>query len=353
MGDNLTLALFCLLPAVCGAGLWRLACRLRRPGTVTRWTHLLYGNLLLAGLLLGLLLVGAEVYYRFIFDTTDSLMFTKVSQRWQERYWQKNRAGVRDNVEYAMPIEPGKRRVTFFGDSFTAGQGIKDVENRFVNRFRAAHGNLEVHMLAMPGYDTGDELDLLVSSLHKGYQLDEVVLVYCLNDVSDMMPERTRAVDAIDADLHQSGWFRRHSYFINILFHRLKARRNAFMRDYFSFVRDAYRGPLWEKQQARLKAFKSVVEANKGHLCVITFPFLNALGPYYEYRFAHDELDAFWRSLTVPNLDLLSLYSNLPPARLTVNHFDAHPNEYAHALAFPVIDKFIEEDLAAHPAVKR
>ena len=44
-------------------------------------------------------------------------------------------------------------------------------------------------MMAVPGFDTGHELDRMGQVLKDGYQLNEVVLVYCLNDVADLMPE--------------------------------------------------------------------------------------------------------------------------------------------------------------------
>jgi hypothetical protein len=47
---------------------------------------------------------------------------------------------------------------------------------------------------------------------------------------------------------------------------------------------------------------------------------------------------------------LLSVYRNLPPARLMVNRYDQHPNEYAHALAADAIGKFLQDQLAAAPA---
>jgi len=84
-----------------------------------------------------------------------------------------------------------------------------------------------------------------------------------------------------------------------------------------------------------------VVQAHGGRLAVMTFPFMQALGPHYEYQFIHDKLDQFWRELEVPHLDLLSVYKDLPPQQLTVNPYDAHPNEYANQLAADALNKFL------------
>jgi hypothetical protein len=65
------------------------------------------------------------------------------------------------------------------------------------------------------------------------------------------------------------------------------------------------------------------------------------LGPAYPWQFVHDELGQLWRDLNVPHLDLLPVFANLPPTRLTVNRFDAHPNEFANQLAAEAIDRFL------------
>ncbi|MGH7971433.1 MAG: hypothetical protein ACREIC_22160, partial [Limisphaerales bacterium] len=191
--ESLSFGVFLVLPGAFLALFLVLVSRGRRTPTPAGWPVLLAGNGLMLLFLLSLLLLAGEIYFRFIYDTTDSLGYTKVCEHWVQRHWHVNGAGCRDNVEYAPAIAPGKRMVTFIGDSFAAGHGIKNVEDRFENRLRAAHPDWEVHVLANVGLDTGAEQILLNRALAKGYQLDEVVLVYCLNDVGDLMPEEGRA----------------------------------------------------------------------------------------------------------------------------------------------------------------
>jgi lysophospholipase L1-like esterase len=349
MDENLVMGLFLALPCALAALLVAFARRLRSRGTRIGWARLVLGNLLVLFFLLSLLLVGGEGYYRFGYDTTDSLNYTKVSKRWFERYWHLNAAGCRDNVPYSYPRQPDRRRITFVGDSFTVGQGVKDVEDRFANRIRQAHPEWDIQVLAQLGFDTGDELKLMEWLFSNRYQADQVVLVYCLNDVADLYPERRQDVRNILVEADQGGWLRRHSYFLDTLHHRLEARHNPYMKNYFEFVREGYRGPVWAQQRVRLKAFRDLVEAHGGRLLVVTFPFFHALGPNDEFQFVHDELDQFWREMNVPHLDLLPLYRSLPARKLTVNRLDAHPNELAHALAAGAIEKFLEQQLAAAP----
>jgi hypothetical protein len=352
MAENLVLVLFAVLPCLVAGLLLLLHRQLKLRRVPARWHHVLLGNFLVLTFLLALAALAGEIYFRFIYDSTDSLLYTKVSQRWMQRYWHDNGNQLRDNVNYQRQIPPGKRRVTFVGDSFTAGHGIKNVEDRFVNRLRRAHPEWDIQMLAKPGFDTGDELTCLDFILTNHWQIDEVVLVYCLNDISDIMPQRYEAFQRVNMQIEQSNWLVKNSYLANILAHRLSLRRNPFMRGYYDLVRDGYRGPLWVQQKERLKAFRDMVESHGGRLAVVTFPFLHDLGPNYEYQFVHDELDQLWREQHVPHLDLLTLYRAYPPAKLTVNRLDAHPNEFAHAIVTPMIEKLIEEQLSRAQAAR-
>ena len=349
MEDNLVLGLYVLLPLIGGGLLVRFARHLKTLSGPPGWPRLLLGNLLLLSTLLALLLLGGELYYRFIYDATDSLDYTKVSVRWFERHYHMNSWGCRDNVEYDKAIPPGKRRLTFVGDSFAAGHGVKDAAALFAFRLRQAHPEWDIHLLARPGFDTGNELQWLAACLTNHYQVDQVVLVYCLNDIGDLLPEANAAIQRVYYEVDHSGWLRRHSYFVNTVYSRLSLSRNPDLKQYFQLLLAAYRSPVWPQQQQRLKEFRDLVQSHGGRLSVVTFPFFQTLGPNYEYQFVHDELDQWWRELRVPHLDLLTVYRGLPPKKLVVNRFDAHPNEYAHALAADAIGRFLQELVAAAP----
>lgn len=351
MGENLYLFAALLLPVLSGMGLRLLYKRVRARATPASRGQVILGNVLALLGLLSLILLGGEVYFRFFYDTTDSLMYTKASQRWLRRYYISNTAGVRDNVEYHFFVEKGKRRISFLGDSFTAGHGIKSVEDRFANLIRASHPNWEIHTLAQLGFETKAEIDFLSLWVTNRYELGTVVLVYCLNDNSDLIPERHEAINRIYNKVRDSNWLIKNSYFLNILGHRWQAMRDPFVKGYFDMVKDAYKGPLWEIQKQRLDYLKRYVEANGGRFAVVTFPFLNSLGESYAYADVHAQLDNFWKERGVPHLDLLPLFKDMRPEQLTVNRFDAHPNEQASALAAKEIGHFLEGILSAGQSV--
>jgi hypothetical protein len=349
MGENLVLGLFLLLVLLSSGLLVLLTRQARARGGPPGWPRLLLGNLLVLLVLLSLGLLGGELYYRFIYDATDSLDYTKVSLRWFQRHYHMNASGCRDNVNYAATIQPGKRRITFLGDSFAAGHGVKDAAALFAFRLREAHPEWEIHLLAQPGFDTSNELRTLTNQIAGHYQFDQVVLVYCLNDIGDLLPEVDQAIQRVYADVEQSGWLRRNSYFVNTVYNRLSLMWNPDLKQYFHLLLAAYRGPVWQEQRQRLKDLRDLVQSHGGRLSVVTFPFFDALGPNYEYQFVHDELDQCWRDLGVPHLDLLAVYRGLPPRQLVVNRFDAHPNERAHALAAAALEPFLQQQLATQP----
>ncbi|HWI55853.1 MAG TPA: SGNH/GDSL hydrolase family protein, partial [Bacillota bacterium] len=221
--ETLAFGLSLLLPCASVGGLLLFAVRVKQGRAPAGWAGLLLGNGLVLLCLLSTALVAGEAYFRFGYDTTDSLAYTRVCERWVQRHWQVNAAGCRDDVEYAPAIAPGKRRLSFVGDSFTAGHGIKKVADRFPNRLRQAHPDWEIHVLANVGLDTGAETILLNKAFTKGYQVDQVVLVYCLNDIGDLLPPDTFGAGQLVVNSENAPWLVRNSYLINFLYYRYQA----------------------------------------------------------------------------------------------------------------------------------
>jgi len=96
--ESLTFGVFLALPAACITLLVQFAGRVRQRNRSVGLGSLMLGNGLVLLCFLSLLLLGGEIYFRFVYDTTDSLGYTKVCEHWVERYWHVNVAGCRDNV---------------------------------------------------------------------------------------------------------------------------------------------------------------------------------------------------------------------------------------------------------------
>ncbi|MBP7828895.1 MAG: hypothetical protein KA248_03140 [Kiritimatiellae bacterium] len=339
MNDSLVMLLFAALA---------LAMTAAAVAFVTRWHHRLRSQVarVLAGnLVMGLwiaavgLLVG-EYIYRYIVDTTDAFGFSRVHRAWLARHWIVNPQGMRDNYwPYTLRPPAGKQRTVFMGDSFTAGHGIRNVEDRFCNLYRRRHPEQEVHMLAENGWESGHQLECLRDMARQGYVYHTLCLMYVLNDISDINPAWTRLVAVIEG-AEPTGLLQ-HSFFLNWLLFRIKTITDPHFRHYGHEVLEAYDGPVWEEQKERLRALRRVVESGGGRLAVVLLPYFSYPAERYPYRAIHEQIGAFWRAEGVAFLDLLPLLEGRSPRELTVNPFDAHPNEKTHRLIAEQVDALL------------
>lgn len=294
--------------------------------------------------------MAAESYYRWIADSTDSFALSKTTEKWFERHYQLNNLGFRDEGGYMKESRPGKKRVMFLGDSFTAGHGIKDPQQRFANLIREKEKDWDIHIFARNGWDTGAEIEVLKKSFALGYKPGLVVLVYVLNDVSDILPEWNQILQRIYQNEENQNFWIKHSFFINRLYFRWRAAQRSEIRDYYAFVKKGYERSLWKVQQFRLKELKQLVEDSGGRFAVVTFPFVHALkeNKVYDYEMIHQKLSNFWQDLEVPHLDLYPTYKKYSSKQLYLNRYDAHPNVFANRIAAEVIEPFIASLLNAN-----
>ena len=336
-------AAFVLLPVSAGLfTIWFYRAQTHVPG-VASWPAIVAGNALLLAFLVSLGFLALETYYRFIYDQTDAMGMTLVSYAWSTRHVRTNSFGLRDNIDYNYALTPGRRRITFVGDSFTVGNGIKNVDDRFVNRIRRLHPEWEVHAAAKPGLDTSNEVELMHNlTVSNGYRLDQVVLVYQINDIGELMPGWVEGYKRIVADQFRQSWLCRNSYVVNLLYLRWLLRRSSYMQKYYDEVEDAYKGPLWERHKIAMLAFANMTRIRGGRLLVVTFPYMDT---GMRFKPVHDQLSQYWKQRGIPHIDLLPIFSNIPPAKLVVNAHDGHPNEYAHALAAQAIDEFLKREI--------
>ncbi len=347
--EDVALAVFVALPVLLGFAALAFFRRLRASPPVRAWPTLLAGNLLVLALLLSFAMLAGECWFRFLYDGTDSFDATRASARWFARHHRKNSDGFRDHVEYGLGRVPaGKRRVTFVGDSFTAGHGVPDVTDRFANRLRAARPQWDVHVFAVNGWDTGGEVTWVTKQLPAytkgGYAFDEVVLVYNLNDIADILPEIGEMQKRL-GKAHEKGLLARSSYLFDMLRFLWIVSTDDEIRGYFPKVELAYTGPVWEAQRARLRALREFVTSRGGRLSVVTWPMLHELGADYPFRQAHESLGAFWRSEGVAHLDLLTVFEDRSSSDLVVGRLDAHPNEVAHRIAAEAIAPWLDAEM--------
>lgn len=296
----------------------------------------------------------AETVFALGYDTTDSFGLTLQSQRWHRRHCVTNDWGFRDAKNFHADKREGTSRMILLGDSFTYGQGIERVEDRFGDRLeklihQAGFKNSEIYTFAEGGADTGTELRLLSDLDRRGLEADWLLLVYVLNDIETLVPESVYMIGTIILDT-PSNFFLREFYLPNFLYYRVKQFSRPELQNYFGWLQNAYQGAPWKKQSERLDQFRNWCEKRNTKLLVVTFPFLQQLGPNYRFRAAHQTLADYWRQHNVPHLDLLEVFEDTNSGDLIVNRFDSHPNENAHRVAADAIMDRLIRPLLDRPA---
>jgi len=264
---------------------------------------------------------------------------------WLAENWRENATGFRDDRNYKMRTPTGVKRAVIVGDSFTAGHGIAKIGDRFGNRIRTRLPEHEVHLFAKNNWDTGTQLNTLREAVGQGYQTDLVLLAYCLNDTSDANPNWANMMSRVFKNYQPKGLFAQ-SFFFNWLYWRATLAIDPEFRNYGALATASYEGPVWEEQQRRLLAMKSLVESNGGRFVLAILPFLNYPAARYPFEDVHRKLREFGAAHGIAIVDLQSLLTEADGQSLVVNRFDAHPNELAHQMIAEKLTPIIRQELA-------
>lgn len=291
------------------------------------------------------LLTAIELGFALLYDTTDSFSMTNASRRWFRVHVSPdlktlefaNGTGIeyRDLAEFpGRKLAPDTRHVCLLGDSFTFGHGVANVEDRFSNQLgqSLSEGNRRtvVSNLSKPGTDLIWVESVLTNLFRDGHRVDSAVYVMCLNDV-EAFNDPTMAESTKRAHFEPPTFLFRDTYFFNWAWFRWQQIRQPGIRDYYGFVEDYYDGEPWQLFRRRLQDVDRLCRANDCRLTVAVFPFLHETAAE---RFApiRQKITESCREDGVSAIDLADAFKQHRGENLTVNAFDAHPNERAHKL---------------------
>jgi lysophospholipase L1-like esterase len=317
----------------------RAARRARPQGAGPGRLRLLAGNALVAAALLWTAVVAAETWLRFVHDASDSYGLTLTNHAWFRRHVRPNSRGFRD-AEFAPQKPAGVVRVACVGDSFTLGYGVAEAHDAYPQRLHAAlatafPGRFQVWNMGLVGHDTPQEADL-AGQLRSAYDVDHVILGYCLNDVGDLIPEDRQFFRDQAPRPPLVAPYR--SFLLDFLWFRMVLARDPRVRGYFDWVREAYDDPVARaEQKRRLSRLRDVCRRDQVRLTVAVFPMFAEWGPGYRLHGCHATVDETLRELGVDAIDLRFAYEGHAAAELVVNRFDAHPNAFAHGIAAKVL----------------
>ncbi len=288
------------------------------------------------------LLLVLEFIFKVFVARSDHLAFTLSSRNWFERYWHLNTLGYRDE-EWTEEKLAGRERIVVLGDSFAAGFGVKNPEDRLSNQLEDLLGeDYAVMTVARGGVSTDEEYSMLVSY---PYQPDMVILVYYINDVIVAAGKHGMVWTDDLMTQYQAPEIVFRSYFLNFVYYQV-VRLPALHHNvpYYDFIYTAYQDPaIWQTHEEELLAIDDWCEERDIPLVVVIFPSLT--DPERTASITGHVEDTF-EMYNVPVLNLTETMASAEPADLVVNSVDAHPNEAVHhQVAEMLYDLLIEEGL--------
>ncbi|EIJ43094.1 hypothetical protein BegalDRAFT_2239 [Beggiatoa alba B18LD] len=281
--------------------------------------------------------------YLFIVRS-DSFSFTLANKRWFNTYWQPiNTLGYRDD-NYSLEQLKNNKVVFVVGDSFIAGQGIKDYKNRISNLLEEKLGKgWLVANIAQVGWSTPDEYQGIIKY---PYKPNIIVLSYFIDDIRQA-----------SSQLNEDSQFRwqqllqpvpsylqgivNQSYLANYFYWQwYRSHNNQPESIYWEKMQGYYTNPVtWGIHQQELKSIIDYAKAHQITLIPILFPNLVSLE---KSKPILDKVAVFFQEQGTTPINLTTLFAGKTPAELVVNQVDAHPNEWVNQQVSEIVFKVIK-----------
>jgi len=284
-----------------------------------------------------------EIIFYSSFAMSDSFSFTLAAQRWHEKYWQPiNSLSYRD-AEHSRSDFEGRKVLFVVGDSFVAGHGIPQIENRFSNILQRNLGEqYRVVNIAQNGWDSADEYRAISAY---PYKPRKIILSYFINDILGAA-QRVGFGSPIRVEPPSNGLARYiidRSYSLNFAYWRLYRFRNKDLGEkYWRFLQDAYaRQDVWEAHEAELLQIVTYAQKENIDLTVVVFPNLSNVKSCAAITTKVTEL-LQEHGVRVVNLE--PLLESRDPKSLVVNSMDAHPNEALNREVGELLTNMIQAD---------
>ena len=300
------------------------------------------GGLLITYFTIGLLLVVGEGYFRFVYAESDGLP-TLASQNWLARYWHTNALGYRD-PDWDSDTLATCKAVLVVGDSFAAGWGIANPDDRFGNVLGKRLGNgYAVINLGKPGASTVEERDDLET--YPLEKVDVVILQYYLNDIENAA--LSIGLDPkLDPTKGMPAWVNE-SYLANFVYWRLVARfqpEQEGSQTYWDWLYSMYNNStVWGIHQKQLNQFADAVTQKGAKLIVVIFP--NMLDPFHSVPYVDRVAQAF-EAKGIESQNIVKLFdaaASMPLNERVVSERDAHASvAFNHMVGDMLYDKVVQ-----------
>jgi hypothetical protein len=133
-----------------------------------------------------LIFITGEICFSF-YSQSCSGENVLLAKNWHNYYWKENSLGYRD-TEYSKSDNTANSNLFVIGDSYAAGHGLKNVNERFSNILKEEFRNcINVFTLAKMGADTRSEFEFLNAFPVKP---DFIIVAYVNNDIYNVMDRK-------------------------------------------------------------------------------------------------------------------------------------------------------------------
>lgn len=279
------------------------------------------------------LFIFAEIGFMFVAQPHGSYPDYLPQINWNHRYWEVNAEGYRD-ADFARGN--GKQKVMVMGDSFTAGSGVKDPNDRFSNLLESRFAQVAFFNLGQPGSNTPQMFRRIKEAEHLG--ADVLLLSYCLNDIHDAAhqagvelewnPQGAGIPGFLLPLMHYSHTF---NYFFGIY------GMGFTQMDYFTWLEGCFTNPeVLKYHHADLDQIVAYAKARNMRMAAVVFPLMQA--PARSVKVTAIISDYF-RSREIPVVDLGPTFRDYPADSLWVRPLDPHPNEFVNRMAADELEK--------------
>jgi len=277
-------------------------------------------------------LIILEVTFMYIPQSHEGTL-SRASQIWWEKYWNPiNELGYRDKK---ITNEVGKKKIVIIGDSFTAGHGLKNVDERFSDLLQAKLGEEKyaVYNLGVSGADTRDEAKRLEEFPIKP---DIIILQYFPNDIEKAGREKGLSLSGTEPYADLKGPFAmlvKRFYLPNFIYWQLP---HTGFSTFEKFVQTAYTDTTILNTHlhdlSRMTRFK---ELNGCRMYAVFIPFLFQLDKSASYT---NPVEIFLRSKKVNVVTLNNTIANVPEKERIVGKNDGHASSVINSL---IADKLV------------
>jgi lysophospholipase L1-like esterase len=295
-------------------------------------------------------LIFLEVVFRLFFRPELFLDGPgSINRYYRASYYRRNREGFRD-VEHSVAKGKNVIRILLLGDSYTAGQGIIDINNVFakiienkLNHSGSSH-IYETINLGIGGYNTNQELNLLKDKGLKNSP-DIIIVGYVLDDVDAGGVKLKQGL--INKFLHKklSRWLLSDSYFFYFLLSRLnkiefKVLEKNIIKQFNNYY-DSHLNPSLKKHCEDIKELIKLCEDRHMKLMFVIHPYYGVIDRKdYPLRNIHKWVNQEIIKNNGKVIDILNYKQRFAGKgdEFIVNPFlDIHPNELAHQIIADII----------------